>query len=130
MVGWGSGPVEEPRPPFPRPRADCPDERPCPFVSCRHHLALNVTTDGRVSWNVPGLGGGEWLLRTRAEEAGELLASGLLAMGETCTLDVVESRGRLTLEATGELLGITKEATRQCEESGLAALGPLMRDYR
>ncbi len=38
----------------PRVRAECPpDDEPCPFVSCRHHLALDLTPTGKVRLRFP-----------------------------------------------------------------------------
>ena len=52
-------------------------ERPCPYVSCKHHLYLDVTEFGGIKLNFPGL------------EVWEL--------EETCALDVAE-RGGVTLD--------------------------------
>jgi hypothetical protein len=55
----------------PKTRADCLNmERPCPFVSCKHHLYLDVSKEGLVSIAVPDL------------ELWEMI--------ETCALDVAE----------------------------------------
>ena len=44
----------------PHTRGDCLEggsnaERPCPFVSCRYHLALDVQRNGSLTVNFPGL---------------------------------------------------------------------------
>lgn len=45
--------VEESRP---RTRGDCAEgRRPCPFVSCRHHLYLEVQPSGAILVNFPAL---------------------------------------------------------------------------
>ena len=86
----------------PRTRGDCAREaRPCPWVSCRYHLYLDVNRKtGSVTLNVPG-------------EPWEIT--------ESCALDVAD-RGRATLEAVGALIGVTRERTRQLEEITLAKL--------
>lgn len=80
-------------------RGDCAEvARPCPHVSCRHHLYLDVSPrTGAVKLNYPDL------------EPGDLPADG------SCSLDVAD-RGGATLERTGELMNLTRERIRQAEE--------------
>jgi hypothetical protein len=80
----------------PRLRADCEDmERPCPFVSCKYHLYLDVDPDrGSIKINHPD--------------------RGPLELVETCALDVA-ARGGTELERVGELVNITRERVRQIE---------------
>ena len=87
----------------PRTRADCADAlRPCPWYSCKHHLALDVDPNtGRID------------LRADPEHLAELR--------DTCALDVAD-RGGVTLEVVGELLGVTRERVRQLEDKALARL--------
>jgi hypothetical protein len=95
-------PVEEV---YDRPvtRADCKcGERPCPFVSCKYHLYLDVNPEtGSIKLNFPDI------------EVWE--------MAETCALDVAE-RGGVTLEEVGEIMNLTRERIRQLEMSGLQKL--------
>lgn len=95
----------------PRTRADCEgDARPCPFVSCPHHLYLDVNPDtGAVKYNFPGL------------EVWEL--------AHTCALDAADS-GYHTLEDVAERLGITRERVRQIELVALAKLSRTVRRER
>ena len=92
--------VEESRP---RSRMECRQaERPCPFVSCKFHLYLDVNPHtGSIKLNFPDL------------EVWEL--------SETCSLDVAD-RGGITLEEVGELLNLTRERIRQVEATGLDKL--------
>lgn len=87
----------------PRSRSDCTCfERPCPYVSCKHHLYLDVNpTTGSIKLNFPDL------------EVWE--------MGETCALDVAD-RGGITLEEVGEIMNLTRERIRQVELRGLEKL--------
>lgn len=80
----------------PRKRLECVGgARPCPFVSCRHHLYLDVhPVRGSIKLNFP------------EREVWEL--------EESCSLDVAD-RGGATLEETGELLNLTRERVRQLE---------------
>jgi hypothetical protein len=99
----------------PKTRAECiGSERPCPFVSCKHHLYLDVSArTGAIKLNFPDL------------EVWE--------MNETCALDVAD-RGGTTLEEVGAIMNLTRERIRQVEVKGLAKLQALkdmnaLRDY-
>src|SRR5690349_24526102 len=99
----------------PRTRAECLEgERPCPFVSCKHHLYLDVSArTGAIKLNFPDL------------EVWE--------MTETCALDVAD-RGGTTLEEVGAIMNLTRERIRQVEVKALAKLDALkdmmaLRDY-
>ena len=84
----------------PRTRGECPTERPCPWVSCRHHLYLDIQPrTGGIKLNFPDIG---------VED-----------MIESCSLDVAD-RGGATLEAAGAMLNITRERLRQLEVMALA----------
>lgn len=100
-----------------RTRHDCLQgdnaERPCPFVSCKHHLALDVSPEtGAIKLNFPDV------------EVWE--------MPETCALDVAD-RGGVTLEELGALMNLTRERIRQLETRALAKVRPVaaeaLRDY-
>lgn len=94
----------------PRTRSECADgPRPCPHVSCRFHLYLDVSPrTGAIKLNFPDL------------EVWEL--------GVSCALDVADGGGT-KLEIVGELMNVTRERVRQIE---LKALGKLemLRDTR
>lgn len=87
----------------PRRREDCANgPRPCPLVSCRHHLYLDVNPQtGTIKLNFPDL------------EVWELVHS--------CALDVAD-QGGTAIEAVGELLNVTRERIRQIEMQALAKL--------
>ncbi len=87
----------------PKGRGDCMDgPRPCPWVSCKFHLYLDVNPEtGSIKLNFPDL------------EVWE--------MTETCALDVAD-RGGITLEEVGEILNLTRERIRQVEVLGLEKL--------
>jgi hypothetical protein len=87
----------------PRTRADCVDmERPCPYVSCKYHLYIDVhPVRGSIKINFPDV------------EVWE--------MTETCALDIAD-RGGITLEEVGEIMNLTRERVRQVETAGLAKL--------
>lgn len=82
-------------------RGDCEDDpgRPCPWVSCSHHLYLDVNPEtGAIKLNFPHL------------EVWE--------MSETCSLDVAD-RGGVILEEVGRIINLTRERVRQVEVGGL-----------
>jgi hypothetical protein len=87
----------------PKTRGECKEGmRPCPYVSCKHHLYLDVNPEtGSIKLNFPDL------------EVSE--------MAETCSLDVAD-RGGITLEEVGEILNLTRERIRQVEVRGLLKL--------
>lgn len=96
-------------------RADCGNgARPCPFVSCKHHLYLDVSArTGAIKLNFPDL------------EVWE--------MTETCALDIAD-RGGTTLEEVGAIMNLTRERIRQVEVKGLAKMAAVrdmesLRDY-
>lgn len=92
----------------PTNRSQCRDgQRPCPWVSCRYHLLVDVTEDGRPRKNFPF-----------EENDEDGIAAAILAMPETCALDVAD-RGAHFLEDVGEILGVSLERTRQVEERAL-----------
>lgn len=87
----------------PESRTECLKmERPCLYVSCRHHLYLDVNPQtGSVKLNFPD------------KEVWEL--------NETCALDVAD-RGGITLEDVGSIMNLTRERIRQVEVRGLEKL--------
>jgi hypothetical protein len=99
----------------PRTRSECVEGiRPCPYVSCKHHLFLDVSSrTGAIKLNFPDL------------EVWE--------MNETCALDIAD-RGGTTLEEVGAIMNLTRERIRQVEVKALAKLDALkemmaLRDY-
>ena len=75
---------------------------PCPFVSCKHHLYLDVNPrTGSIKLNFPD------------REVDELPA--------TCALRV-SLRGGVTLEEVADAIGVVRERIRQIEDRALAQL--------
>ena len=93
-------PVDEPKPHI---RSECAEgQRPCPYVSCKYHLFLDVNPEtGSIKLNFPDL------------EVWE--------MKDTCSLDVADRNG-ITLEEVGEIMNLTRERIRQVEVRGLLKL--------
>lgn len=103
--------VEEllPEPVRPRTRGECVGGlRPCPWVSCRHHLYLDVQEGnwktGSVKLNFPSIDPEDMHL-----------------MKNTCSLDVADE-GEQVLDGVGEAMNLTRERTRQIEENVLGKL--------
>lgn len=81
----------------PLTRAECRgQERPCPWVSCRHHLYLDVNPEtGSIKLNYPHLE--PW------------------QMTESCSLDVAD-RGQHTAKQVGKIMRLSKQRVGQYEE--------------
>lgn len=93
----------------PRARAACAaGPRPCLYISCKHHLYLDVNpATGSIKLNFPD------------KEVWE--------MEETCALDVAD-RGGITLEEVGSIMNLTRERIRQVETRGLLKLRAIAED--
>ena len=76
--------------------------RPCPWVSCAYHLALDVSEDsGNIKLTFPGV---------EVED-----------MRHTCALDLAEGDGA-TLDEIGAAQNISRERVRQIELQAIAHL--------
>jgi hypothetical protein len=81
--------------------------RPCPWVSCRFHLYLDVNPrSGSIKINFPD------------REVWELDVS--------CALDVAEARGGMSLDELGRVLNLTRERARQLEHAALHKIGDVV----
>jgi hypothetical protein len=88
--------------PLPKTRGECQGgARPCPMVSCRHNLFLEVTETGGLKFTFPDL------------EVWELK--------ESCALDVAEREG-VTLQQVATMMNLTRERIRQIEARAVAKL--------
>lgn len=96
--------ARSPKVPRPQRREDClaggeNELRPCPFVSCHHHLAIEIgDEDDDIFFAFPN------------KQPWELV--------DSCALDVAD-RGGSTLKEIGETLGVTRERIRQLEALAL-----------
>ena len=75
---------------MPKTRADCKNAvRPCPFIRCKWHLAIDVSPSGTVKENFPGMTIDE--------------------MPETCALDVAD-KGEHSAEYVAVCMNRTRSA--------------------
>lgn len=86
-------------------RAGLGDDVPCPFVSCKHHLYLDVNPrTGSIKLNFPD------------REVDEL--------EETCALRVAAEGGR-ALDGVAQAMAVTRERLRQLESRAIAQIKAL-----
>jgi len=78
------------------------EARPCPWASCKHHLALDVTeSNGNYKLAFPDVD--------------------IADLAHTCSQDVADAGGA-TLEEIGAMMNLTRERVRQIEVRGLALI--------
>ena len=88
---------------LPQTRGECPSYRPCPFISCRHHLYLDIRPSGAIVFNFPEMEPSE--------------------MKDSCSLDVAEANhGGLPFSDVGSKLNLTRERVRQIQEGALCRI--------
>lgn len=93
--------------PRPKTRADCVDgPRPCPWVACRHHLAIDFSP------SMASIRVAEDILEPPDPKKPWLESL------ESCALDVAD-RGPHRLHEVGTILRLTRERIRQIEASGI-----------
>lgn len=93
----------------PKTRGDCVDApRPCPWISCRHHLYLEVKTTG-VTKDVA-------IIMNFPDVAPEDVPP-----DRSCALDVAD-QGGATLEDVGRLTNLTRERMRQVQARAILKL--------
>ena len=88
----------------PATRAECLDgPRPCPWVSCRYHLYLDVSADtGALKINFPD--------------------TDISELEHSCALDVADD-GEMTFEQIGGLLNLTRERIHQMTNQAVGNIG-------
>ena len=86
----------------PKIRSDCSNiPRPCPFVSCRHNIYLDVNI---YSGNIKKI-------FNEFDSPNDMNFN-------NCVLDIVDKHGCMTLEDIGKIMNITRERVRQiCDAS-------------
>lgn len=104
-----TGPASPDRP---KTRGECAAiARPCPFVSCRYNLFIDVRSNGTIKWN-----------------RGDAVES-LLDSHASCALDVAAD-GPKTLDYVADLLQLDKERVRQITEISIERLKAVFRQLK
>jgi len=86
----------------PTTRAECPKERPCPFIGCRYHLLMDQSDNtGSIKRNFGEME--PWRIKS------------------SCALDLADQNEGtgMTLESVGEVMNLTRERVRQIEGEAL-----------
>lgn len=92
----------------PKVRSECPDERPCPYISCRYHIGYDVSSVGGLTSYFDC-------------EPWEIVHS--------CALDYAAASklaGGMTLDEIGEVIGMTRERVRQIIDDALRKLSKIV----
>ncbi len=105
------------------------DPRPCPFVSCRHHLALVIDSTGVLETFAGTIE--DWVFAGPLFENGRFSDSmesrivegpHLDLLPATCALDLVDEHGDLTLLSIAYLMNVSRERIRQIEAKAMRKL--------
>lgn len=103
---------------LPETRGECRGgARPCPLVSCRMHLLLDVAEDGRL-----------FMTRDLDEGDADSIVDALREMPETCALDVAAAGG-MTFEQVAVLMSMRKQSVDQVEKRALERLRAAEHDW-
>lgn len=130
---------------LPMTRGECVGgARPCPLVTCRHHLLTHVygqavqpASDGGPGVPIRGKANVRFMADFDEQDP-DSIATALTAMAETCALDVADRAGgdgwrdmgaALPLEEVGRLLGIaSKDKVLTIQRTALEKVAVLLAD--
>jgi len=105
-------------------RSECEGgPRPCPLVSCRYHLGLDVSRYGSIRRNRSEL---YPIQDTNGVISADDVEKWLRSLPETCALDVAD-RGEHGIDALGWLLGVSRERARQIEFEAMCKISNKLR---
>lgn len=101
---------------LPLTRAECiGGPRPCPFVSCRHHLYLDIHDSGSTT-------AGKIVVR-HPEGLRALMTGAVEGAPESCSLDVADSMAEHSLEEIAALVGLdSRQHANKIEAAALMKL--------
>lgn len=120
---------QEQLPERPRVRSECAPGapgalRPCPWVSCRFHTALNVSARGIIQSRA----GVQWALNGKEDKSDAIADEVVSSHLPTCALDVIdELEGGATLQEVADVLSCSRERVRQVEERAMSVLREAVR---
>ena len=90
--------------------------RPCPWVSCKHHLAVDVNANGAIKLNFPDV---------KNLDGREYLTDDYVAIEDapaTCVFDVVDPHDGLTTAQAGARLNCVESNIQRIEHEYLAKI--------
>ena len=80
----------------PKKRHECPVQRPCPFITCRHNLYIDVRDSGNITFN--------------------FYEMPIEMMEFSCAIDIAnENPSGMPLGKIGDIMNLTRERVRQIE---------------
>lgn len=102
----------------PKTRSECIGGiRPCPWISCRHHLLLDTDNGDLTIHKI-----GKRLSACSNEEFEDLAIETLDSMCHTCTLDIVEDENSRTLGEISDITGMDLTLVKQIEKDALKSM--------
>lgn len=105
----------------PKTRAGCASRpRPCPWVSCRHHLGLEIMLGGglKVVGTAAKLHASHQYTQAQIDTFTDRAARAMETMDQSCALDVAEA-GELKLHEIGSIMDVVRERVRQIEQRAI-----------
>jgi hypothetical protein len=91
--------------------ARCYGFRPCPFVSCKHHLLIDVAHPGRLVKTSP--------FDDQSDADGSVVAGVLMSQAQTCSLDVADE-GESAPRAIGRLVNTSRQMVERIIDRSVA----------
>jgi hypothetical protein len=108
---------------LPATRAECEgEERPCPYVSCRYHLLLEARRVGKRGERIDVHPIAAAIIGERCDDwTDDDILTALLALPETCALDVAD-RGGVEQLAVGVVYGVGRTRVEALELEATARM--------
>jgi hypothetical protein len=114
----------------PRTRGDCIGaERPCPWASCKYHLAVETTAANAIKSPLMSSALFEGALDEEVERWTSRVADRICEMAESCALDIAD-RGGITFGDFADIAGLTPGQMRSVLERATVKLRDGLEEYR